>query len=141
MKNEILVQEKVGKGHPDKICDFIAETVKAFLLSKDKDARTAIEVCAFKVDQPTPYSRVIIFGEYSIDQNIIDLEIKIKEFVIKKLIKHLTKAYYDYLNMKIEIALAKQSGEIKTKSEELVQGIKESLLTTIKNQSKIFSKK
>ncbi len=117
MASEILVQEKVGKGHPDKICDFIAETVKNYLINIDEEARTAIEVCAFKVEQTPPYSRVIIFGEYNINQTIIDLEAKIKAFVIKKLIENLTKAYYDYLNIKIEIALAKQSGEIKTKSE------------------------
>ncbi|PAK21054.1 methionine adenosyltransferase [Mycoplasmopsis agassizii] len=38
--------ESVGKGHPDKICDQIADAILDELLKKDKDSRVAVEVFA-----------------------------------------------------------------------------------------------
>lgn len=47
MKNKLLItSESVGKGHPDKICDQIADRVLDACLNQDKDARVACEVFA-----------------------------------------------------------------------------------------------
>lgn len=44
--DEILVAESVGKGHPDKICDQIADTILDACLTQDKNSRVACEVMA-----------------------------------------------------------------------------------------------
>ncbi len=41
---ELFTSESVGAGHPDKICDQIADAILDEILKKDKDARVAIEV-------------------------------------------------------------------------------------------------
>lgn len=45
-KNYIFTSEAVGKGHPDKICDQIADLVLDKCLSQDKNSRVACEVMA-----------------------------------------------------------------------------------------------
>lgn len=45
MKN-IFTSESVGKGHPDKICDQIADKILDEILKRDPNARSAIEVMA-----------------------------------------------------------------------------------------------
>lgn len=45
-KNYIFTSEAVGKGHPDKICDQIADLILDKCLSQDKNSRVACEVMA-----------------------------------------------------------------------------------------------
>ncbi|WP_337898056.1 S-adenosylmethionine synthetase N-terminal domain-containing protein, partial [Mesomycoplasma ovipneumoniae] len=52
--SKISVAESVGKGHPDKICDQIADSILDKLLSQDENSRVAIEVMAS--------NRLIIIG-------------------------------------------------------------------------------
>lgn len=52
--NGIFTSESVGKGHPDKICDQISDAILDAVLSKDKNAKVAIEVMAS--------NRLIIIG-------------------------------------------------------------------------------
>ncbi|MHA0311757.1 methionine adenosyltransferase [Mesomycoplasma ovipneumoniae] len=52
--SKISVAESVGKGHPDKICDQIADSILDKLLAQDPDSRAAIEVMAS--------NRLIIIG-------------------------------------------------------------------------------
>ncbi|WP_337904287.1 methionine adenosyltransferase [Mesomycoplasma ovipneumoniae] len=52
--SKISVAESVGKGHPDKICDQIADSILDKLLAQDPDSRVAIEVMAS--------NRLIIIG-------------------------------------------------------------------------------
>ena len=42
----LFTSESVGKGHPDKICDQIADKILDAILVQDADARVAIEVMA-----------------------------------------------------------------------------------------------
>lgn len=42
----LFTSESVGKGHPDKICDQIADKILDAILAKDPEARVAIEVMA-----------------------------------------------------------------------------------------------
>lgn len=44
MAQTLFTSESVTEGHPDKVCDLIADGILDDLLSKDKDARSAIEV-------------------------------------------------------------------------------------------------
>lgn len=53
---QIITCEQVSSGHPDKICDQIAEAIVTDVLSHDKNARVAIE-CLIKGNQ------IIIAGE------------------------------------------------------------------------------
>ncbi|MDW2931517.1 methionine adenosyltransferase [Mesomycoplasma ovipneumoniae] len=52
--SKISVAESVGKGHPDKICDQIADSILDKLLAQDQNSRVAIEVMAS--------NRLIIIG-------------------------------------------------------------------------------
>ncbi|WP_341401290.1 methionine adenosyltransferase [Mesomycoplasma ovipneumoniae] len=52
--SRISVAESVGKGHPDKICDQIADSILDKLLAQDENSRVAIEVMAS--------NRLIIIG-------------------------------------------------------------------------------
>lgn len=42
----LFTSESVGKGHPDKICDQIADKILDAILINDPEARVAIEVMA-----------------------------------------------------------------------------------------------
>lgn len=44
MQKNILASESVGKGHPDKICDQIADAILDACLAQDLQARVACEV-------------------------------------------------------------------------------------------------
>ena len=48
MKDKVyyLTSESVTQGHPDKICDFIADSILDAFLKEDKYSRVAIEVMA-----------------------------------------------------------------------------------------------
>ncbi|WP_027333992.1 methionine adenosyltransferase [Mycoplasma elephantis] len=46
MYKKLFTSEAVGVGHPDKICDQISDYILDIVLSKDKDARVAIETMA-----------------------------------------------------------------------------------------------
>ena len=37
--------ESVTEGHPDKVCDYIADSILDAALEKDADSRIACEVC------------------------------------------------------------------------------------------------
>ena len=41
---KIITCEQVSNGHPDKICDQIADAIVTDVLQNDKNARVAIEV-------------------------------------------------------------------------------------------------
>lgn len=46
MKNKIITSESVCKGHPDKLCDLISDTILDACLENDKKSRVACEVLA-----------------------------------------------------------------------------------------------
>lgn len=46
MIKKLFTSESVTEGHPDKVCDKIADAILDDILSKDKYARVACEVCA-----------------------------------------------------------------------------------------------
>ena len=44
----LFTSESVTEGHPDKICDQIADAVLDAILAKDPDAHVACECCAYR---------------------------------------------------------------------------------------------
>ncbi len=46
LKDFIFTSESVAEGHPDKVCDRISDTIVDAFLSRDPEARTAVETCA-----------------------------------------------------------------------------------------------
>ena len=58
--SKIITCEQVSNGHPDKICDQIADAIVTDILQHDKDARVAIE-CLLKRNQ------LFIAGEVTTD--------------------------------------------------------------------------
>ncbi len=43
---KFFTSESVTEGHPDKLCDRISDAVVDEILSRDKNARCAVECCA-----------------------------------------------------------------------------------------------
>ena len=56
MERRLFTSESVTEGHPDKVCDQIADAILDDVLSKDNKARCAIEVCCTT-------GMVFVFGE------------------------------------------------------------------------------
>lgn len=56
MYKKLFTSESVTEGHPDKVCDTIADAILDDILSHDPEARVACEVCAAT-------GLVVVFGE------------------------------------------------------------------------------
>lgn len=63
--NGFFTSESVGKGHPDKICDQIADKILDSVLKQDKNARVAIEVMAT--------NRLIVIGGELTTKTYVDV--------------------------------------------------------------------
>lgn len=104
MKNRFVTAEAVCIGHPDKLCDLIADTIVDAALEADPTSRTAIEVMA------TGRS-IIVGGEIACP----------KTLPIRALVrKALEKAGYEAQRFKITVLLRSQSADI-------AQGLTESV--------------
>ncbi len=58
MKKRFFTSESVTEGHPDKVCDQIADAILDDIFAEDASARVAVEVCATT-------GMVMVFGEVS----------------------------------------------------------------------------
>ena len=65
-QNRLFTSESVTEGHPDKVCDLIADNILDAALKADENSRVAIEVCA-----STGF--VLVFGEMTCAGNV-DIE-------------------------------------------------------------------
>lgn len=63
MSKRYLTAESVCAGHPDKLCDIIADSILEACLRKDKASRVACEVMATK-------GKIIVAGEISCGEKI-----------------------------------------------------------------------
>lgn len=99
----LFTSESVTEGHPDKLCDFISDSVLDSFLEKDENARVACETVAGK-------GEIFITGEIS---SIADVDI---EQVVRNAIKDVgydnKDLDMDYKTCKININLSKQSPDI-----------------------------
>ena len=99
----LFTSESVTEGHPDKLCDYISDSVLDSFLEKDKNARVACETVAGK-------GEIFITGEIT---STADVDI---ENVVRNAIKEIgydnSELDMDYRTCKIRISLSKQSPDI-----------------------------
>ena len=100
----LFTSESVTEGHPDKLCDYISDSILDNLLEKDSNARVACETVAGK-------GEIFITGEISSTAEDIDIE-----QIVRKAIKDVgydnAETDIDYRTCKVNINLTKQSPDI-----------------------------
>lgn len=108
---KLFTSESVTEGHPDKLCDYISDSVLDAYLSEDENSRVACETVAGK-------DTIFITGEISSKANI-DIE-KIARNAIKEIGYFGKGIDIDYETCKIIVNVSKQSPDI-------AQGVDKSL--------------
>lgn len=99
----LFTSESVTEGHPDKLCDYISDSILDSYLAKDKNARVACETVAGK-------GEIYITGEITSTANV-DIEQVVRDTI--KEIGYADSEYdIDYRTCKIYINLSKQSPDI-----------------------------
>ena len=117
---KLFTSESVTEGHPDKLCDYISDSVLDAYLAKDENARVACETVAGK-------GEIFITGEISSTAEI-DIE-EIARQAIKDIGYDDANSDMDYRTCKIRVNVSKQSLDIALgvdKSQETKQGELES---------------
>ncbi len=99
----LFTSESVTEGHPDKLCDYISDSILDAYLEKDENSRVACETVASK-------GVVFITGEIT-SKASVDIE-KIVRNVIKEIGYDNANTDMDYKTCKIEINISKQSANI-----------------------------
>lgn len=96
MNKQLLTAESVCAGHPDKLCDFIADSILDTCLRKDKASRVACEVMATK-------GRIIVAGEITCSERID----------VRRIVRTaLQEIGYNPADFLIYVFIHKQSGDI-----------------------------
>ena len=96
----LFTSESVTEGHPDKLCDYISDSILDSYLAKDKNARVACETVAGK-------GEIFITGEITSTANV-DIEQVVRDTI--KEVGYADSEYdIDYRTCKIYINLSKQS--------------------------------
>lgn len=99
----LFTLESVTEGHPDKLCDYISDSILDSYLAKDKNARVACETVAGK-------GEIFITGEITSTANV-DIE-QVARDTIKEIGYADSEYDIDYRTCKIYINLSKQSPDI-----------------------------
>ncbi len=100
---KLFTSESVTEGHPDKLCDFISDSVLDSFLEKDANARVACETVAGK-------GQILLTGEISSTAEV-DLE-KVVRNAIQEIGYHDENLDIDYETCKVLINISKQSPDI-----------------------------
>ena len=108
---KLFTSESVTEGHPDKLCDYISDSILDSYLKEDKNARVACETVAGK-------GEIYITGEITSTANV-DIE-KVVRNTIKEVGYENSEYDIDYRTCSIKINLSKQSPDI-------AQGVDKSL--------------
>src|SRR5574344_1452512 len=103
MSEKLFTSESVTEGHPDKVCDQIADALLDSYLATDATSRCAIEVCA-----TTDY--VMVFGEVTSNAKV-NVEKVVRE-VVSDIGYNDGALGFDSKTCKIHIALKTQSTDI-----------------------------
>ncbi len=72
-QKKLFTSESVTEGHPDKVCDTIADSVLDDILAHDPEARVACEVCAAT-------GLVVVFGEVT-TEHYVDIRSIVKDTI------------------------------------------------------------
>ena len=110
-RKNLFTSESVSEGHPDKLCDRIADTILDARLAKSPSSRTAVEVRATR-------ERIIISGEVSSDVSV-DYE-KIARDVVREIGYTTPESGIGADTRKVEVYIDQQSPDI-------AQGVNSSL--------------
>lgn len=100
---KLFTSESVTEGHPDKLCDYISDSVLDACLAQDENSRVACETVAGK-------GEVVITGEITSKADI-DIE-QIARNAIKEIGYDNADLDIDYRTCKIHINISKQSPDI-----------------------------
>lgn len=103
MNKRLFTSESVTEGHPDKVCDGIADKILDELIRADNNARSACEVCV-----ATDF--VLIMGEVTV-ADTVDIE-AIARNAVKEIGYTREGLGFDYKSCKIDVRLNKQSPDI-----------------------------
>ena len=100
----LFTSESVTEGHPDKLCDYISDSILDSFLEKDSNARVACETVAGK-------GEIFLTGEISSTAKDINIEQIIRN-AIKDVGYDNAETDIDYRTCKVNINLTKQSPDI-----------------------------
>lgn len=103
MKKYYFTSESVTEGHPDKLCDYISDTILDECLKQDKNSRVAVETFAAN-------NNITIAGQLTTNATI-DVE-KIVRERIKEIGYDNSEVDMDYRTCNITIDIEKQSPDI-----------------------------
>lgn len=103
MKKYYFTSESVTEGHPDKLCDYISDSILDACLEQDENSRVAIETFAAN-------NNITIAGQLTTKASI-DVE-KIVRDVIKEVGFDNSNTDMDYKTCNINIDISKQSPDI-----------------------------
>lgn len=106
MKN-LFTSESVTPGHPDKLCDKIADMILDAYLKEDSSSRVAVEVCAHK-------NGIVVMGEVT-SKAKIDIERIVRNTIID--------VGYDNDNLGFNGNNVKVSININTQSNDIAMGV------------------
>lgn len=100
---KLFTSESVTSGHPDKLCDYISDSVLDAYLEKDENSRVALETVASK-------GEVYLTGEITSKANV-DIE-KIVRDAIREIGYDSCDTGIDYKTCNVKINISKQSTDI-----------------------------
>ena len=103
LNKKLITSESVTEGHPDKVCDKIADSVLDEYLRQDKNAHVACEVVA-----TTGF--VMVMGEVSANANV-DVE-KIVRNTVNEIGYDRDEVYFNGNNIEVLVKLDQQSPDI-----------------------------
>ncbi len=103
MKNYYFTSESVTEGHPDKICDYISDSILDECLKQDENSRVAVETFASK-------NRITIAGQITTTAKI-NVE-EIARNVLKEIGYDNEKTDIDYRTCNIDVNITTQSPDI-----------------------------
>ena len=100
---KFFTSESVTEGHPDKLCDYISDSVLDAYLEEDENSRVALETIASK-------GEIYLTGEITSKANI-DIESIVRN-AIKEIGYDSEEAGIDYKTCSIRVNISKQSSDI-----------------------------
>lgn len=103
MDKRYFTSESVTEGHPDKVCDQIADAILDDIFAEDSSARVAVEVCATT-------GMVMVFGEVS-TQHYCDIPAIVRG-VIKDVGYNDSALGFDYKTCAVLSSIDEQSADI-----------------------------
>lgn len=104
MDKRLFTSESVTEGHPDKVCDQIADAILDDIFAGDPSARVAVEVCATT-------GMVMVFGEVTTDVHYADIPAIVRD-VIKDIGYNDSSLGFDYKTCAVLSSIQEQSPDI-----------------------------